>query len=72
MRYTVWPDIDHITEETWPTQGLYGTFVGKLDAALGTFGEESKPVATPKPVTASKVATVSPFASTVFSPRAER
>ena len=34
MRYTVWPDIDHITEETWPTQGLYETFVGKLDAAL--------------------------------------
>ena len=56
MRYTVWPDIDHITEETWPTQGLYGTFVGKLDAALGTFGEESKPVATPKPVTAATAA----------------
>ena len=34
MRYTVWPDIDHITEEPWPTQGLYETFVGKLDAAL--------------------------------------
>jgi hypothetical protein len=36
MRYTVWPDVDHIAEEPWPTHGLCETFVGKLDVALGT------------------------------------